>query len=199
MSEVKERISVSKFVEGYKNLTNDQLKDKYIKAHIKTTYAPILQKKLVLEMMNEKAVVETPVKHIDMVVSKLNFVMTILVIYTDIEPDKKTNDDGTITPLTWEAYDLLKSSGLYGIILDLIGEDLNELMFVHNQIVDSWNTANISTESYVNNLIDTVSRRFGISIELLMDKLTEILDDEKKMSKAMDALDKAIRKIKKIS
>lgn len=196
MSEVKERISVSMFVEDYNSLINDQSRDKYIKSHIKITYAPILQKKLILEMMNEKSVVETPVKHIDMTVSKLNFVMAILVLYTDLEPDKQENEDGTTTPLTWETYDLLKSSGLYGKILDAIGEDLNELVLVNEQIIDSWQVANVSTEAYVNNLVETVSRRFGISIELLLDKVTEIIEDEKKMNKVISAFEKVIKKIK---
>lgn len=196
MSEVKERISVSKFVEDYKSLSNEQLRDKYIKSHIKTTYAPILQKKLILEMMNEKAVIETPVKHIDMTVSKLNFIMAILVLYTDIEPDKQINEDGTTTPLTWDTYDLLKSSGLYGKILDAIGEDLNELVLVNEQIIDSWQVANVSTEAYINNLVETASRRFGISIELLLGEVTKIIEDEKKMNKLISAFEKAIKKIK---
>ena len=196
MSEVKERISVSKFVEDYNNFSNDQLRDKYIKSHIKTIYAPILQKKLILEMMNEKSVVETPVKHIDMTVSKLNFVMAILVLYTDLEPNKQENEDGTTTPLTWDTYDLLKSSGLYGKILDAIGEDLNELVLINEQIIDSWQVANVSTEAYINNLVETASRRFGISIELLLDKVTEIIEDEKKMNKVISAFEKVIKKIK---
>ena len=129
-------------------------------------------------------------------VSKLNFVMAILVLYPDLEPDKQKNEDGTTTPLTWETYDLLKSSGLYGKILDAIGEDLNELVLVNEQIIDSWQVANVSTEAYVNNLVETVSRRFGISIELLLDKVTEIIEDEKKMNKVISAFEKVIKKIK---
>ena len=196
MIEVKERISISKFVEGYNKLANEQLKDKYVKEHIKTTYVPILQKKLILEMMNTKAVVETPIKHIDMMVSKLNVVMAILVLYTDLEPDKQTNEDGTTTPLTWEAYDALKSSGLYGKVLGAIGEDLNELMSVQDQILNSWHMANTSTEAYVNNIIDTVSRRFGISMELVLDKLTDILEDDAKTKKVTTMLEKLAKKIK---
>ena len=196
MIEVKERISITKFVEGYNKLTNEQLKDKYVKEHIKTTYVPILQKKLILEMMNAKAVVETPIKHIDMMVSKLNVVMAILVLYTDLEPDKQTNEDGTTTPLTWEAYDALKSSGLYGKVLDAIGEDLNELMSVQDNILNSWHMANTSTEAYVNNIIDTASRRFSISIDLLLDKLIDILEDDTKTKKLTTTLEKLMKKIK---
>ena len=196
MIEIKERISISKFAEGYKKLTSEQLKDRYIKEHIKTTYAPILQKKLILEMMNSKAVVESPVKYIDMTVSKLNVVMAILVLYTDIEPDKKENEDGTTASLTWEAYDILKSTGLYEKLLNAIGEDLHELVSVHDQILSSWSMANTSTEAYVNNLINTASRRFGIAGELLLGKIIEALDDEVKMNKITSILEKMAKKIK---
>lgn len=196
MNEVKERISISKFVEGYKKLTNESMKDRYIKEHIKTTYAPLLSKKLVLEMMNSKAVVNEPTPHINMVVSKLNVVMAILMLYTDLEPDKQTNEDGTTSPLTWETYDVLKSSGLYGKLLDAIGEDLNELMSVQDQVLNSWHMANTSTQAYVDNLIETTARRFGLAGELVLGKLTEILDDETKMKKIMTALEMAVRKIK---
>ena len=196
MSELKERIPMSKFVEGYKKLTSESMKDRYVKEHVKTTYAPILQKKLILDMMTEKAVVENPTKYIDMMVSQMNMVMAVLVLYTDIEPDKKEIEDGTTTPLTWEAYDALKSTGLYVKIMNVIGEDLKELTYVQEQILETWHMKNTSTEAYVNNLIETASRRFGIAAELLLDKTTEILEDEKKMNKVMTALDKVVKKIK---
>ena len=34
MNEVKERIPVSKFVEGYKKLTSDPMRDRYVKEHM---------------------------------------------------------------------------------------------------------------------------------------------------------------------
>lgn len=196
MGENKERIPMSKFVAGYKKLANEQLKDKYVKEHIKTTYAPVLRKKLILEMMNEKSVVETTTKYIDMTVSKLNLVMAILVLYTDIEPDKKENDDGTTTPLTWDAYDALKSTGLYRKILDAIGEDLEELMFIQDQILNTWHMKNTSTQAYVDNLVETFSRKFGVVAGVGMEKLTELLEDEVKMKKVMDIVEKTVKKIK---
>jgi hypothetical protein len=196
MSENKERISMSKFVEGYKKLTNEQLKDRYIKERVKTTYAPILQKKLILEMMHNKSVVETPVKRIDMTVSHLNVIMAILVLYTDIEPDKKENDDGTTTPLTWDAYDALKSTGIYEKLLNAIGSDLEELMLIQGQIMDTWVMENTSTQAYVNNVVENASSRFGVAIEIILNKLDEILEDEVKMKKFMSALEKTIKKIK---
>ena len=144
--------------------------------------------------MNSKSVVETPVKHIDMTVSKLNFVMAILVLYTDIEPDKQTNEDGTTTPLTWDAYDALKFSGLYGKILNAIGEDLNELMAVQDQILESWHMANTSTEAYISNLMEVASRKFGVYIGVGLEKIAEALDDETKMQRVTKLLEKAFKK-----
>ena len=196
MSENKEKISMSKFIEGYKRLNSDPSREKYIKEHIKTNYAPILSKKLILNMMNEKSVANEPMPYIDMTVSHLNVVMAILVLYTDIEPDKKENEDGTTTPLTWEAYDALKSTGIYEKLLNIIGSDLEELMLVQRQIMDTWVMKNTSTQAYVNNLIDIFSRKFGVYAEVGMEKLTELLEDEVKMKKIIDTIGKGVKKIK---
>ena len=196
MSEVKERISVSTFVDRYNKLTNDQLKNKYVKEHIKTTYAPLLSKLTILNLMHDKSVVNGDVKYVDMVTSKLNLNMAILVLYTDIEPDKKENEDGTTTTLTWEAYDVLKSNGLLDIIIEDIGEDIGELLSVQKDILDTWYLKNKSTEAYVESLIETASKKFGAYAGFGMDKLADVLSDEKKMNKIMIALDKVSKKIK---
>ncbi len=193
MSEVKERINVSTFVKRYKQLTNDQLKDKYVKEHIVTTYSPILNKINILKLMNEKSVVDDSTgKYIDMTVSKLNLVMAILVLYTDIEPDK--TEDGKV--LTWEAYDTLKSTGLYGKILNAIGEDLEELMNVQSNVMETWYNKNCSTQAYISNLAEKVSHKFALVAGVGMEKLAEVLDDEVKLKKVANAFDKAINKIK---
>ena len=193
MNEVKERITVSQFAERYGKLTNEQLKDKYVKEHIKTTYSPILNKINVLKLMNEKSVVDDSTgKYIDMTVSKLNLVMAILVLYTDIEPDK--SEDGKV--LTWEAYDILKSTGLYGKILSAIGEDLDELMSVQSNVMDTWYNKNCSTQAYISNMMENVSHKFALVAGVVMEKLADVLDDEVKLKRAMDALDKVVKKIK---
>lgn len=196
MVEVKEKISISKFIESYNKFTNDQLKRAYVREHIKTTYAPILSKKLILETMLQKSVVETPVKHIDMTVSKLNFVMAILILYTNIEPDKRENEDGTTTPLTWEAYDTLKSSGLYGEIMGAIGEDLTELVSVQEQVLESWQIANTSIEAYLNSLVEAATIRLSVAGEIFLNRVVELLNDEIQMKKVESTLGALIKKIK---
>jgi len=193
MSEVRERITVSTFVERYSKLNNDQLKDKYVKEHVKTTYAPILKKKAILEAMNDKSVVEGSTgKYIDLITSKLNLTMAVLILYTDIEPDK--NEDGQ--PLVCESYDSLQSTGLIGKILNTIGSDVDELMNIQSQVMDTWYAQHTSTEAYVANLVEAASHKLGVYAGAGMDKIADVLSDEKKVNKIVTALDKLIKKIK---
>lgn len=196
MSEKMKKISVSEFVKGYEKLTNDSLKINYIKNHITTTYAPLLSKMTILNLMNEKSVVDDGIKYVDMVTSKLNLNMAILILYTDIEPDKKENEDGTITSLTWDAYDALKSSGLLDNIIEYIGEDVVELLSVEKNILDTWYSKNTSSQAYISDLVEIASRKFSVIAGAGMDKLADVLNDEKKMNKVMTVLEKVIKKIK---
>lgn len=193
MGEVLERITVSTFVERYGKLNNDQLKDKYVKEHVKITYAPILKKKAILEAMNNKSVIDSPTgKYIDLITSKLNFTMAVLMLYTDIEPDK--NEEGQ--PLVCESYDSLQSTGLIGKILNTIGSDVEELMNIQSQIMDTWYAQHTSTEAYVANLVEAASHKLGVYAGVGMDKLADVLSDEKKVNKIIAALDKVLKKIK---
>ena len=193
MSEIKERITVSTFVERYSKLNNDQLKDKYVKEHVKITYAPILKKKIILEAMNDKSIIEGSTgKYIDMITSKLNFTMAVLMLYTDIEPDKNEDDQ----PLVCESYDSLKSTGLIGKILNTIGSDIEELMNIQSQVMDTWYAQHTSTEAYIANLVEKASHKLGVYAGVGMDKVADVLSDEKKVNKIAAALDKLIKKIK---
>ena len=193
MSEIKERITVSTFVERYSKLNNDQLKDKYVKEHVKITYAPILKKKIILEAMNDKSIIEGSTgKYIDMITSKLNFTMAVLMLYTDIEPDK--NEEGQL--LVCESYDSLQSTGLIGKILNTIGSDIEELMNIQSQVMDTWYAQHTSTEAYIANLVEKASHKLGVYAGVGMDKVADVLSDEKKVNKIAAALDKLIKKIK---
>lgn len=187
------KILVSEFVKNYKTRTSDKLKSEYITSVMKRNYCPILEKRMILDLMLEKSVTDNDVPTIDMFVNKLNFYAAIISLYTYIVPDKDENG----VAKSYEMYDLLVENDLMNPIFEHIGErELGELTSINGLLLDNWCAKNTSTEAYVNNLIKTASRRFGISIELLLDKLTEILDDEKKMKKVMTALDKVVKKIK---
>ena len=192
MSENKERITVSAFVDGYNKLTSEELKKKYVNKHVTNTYVPILNKMNVLSLMNEKSVVNEDIKYINLTVSKLNLIMAVLVLYTDVEPDK----DQEGKPMTWDAYDKLKATGILEEILACIGNDVEELLSVQKDVMDTWHMKNNSPEAYVANLVGVASHRFGITTAVVMEKLAEVIEDDKKIEKVMTAFDKMLKKIK---
>ena len=187
------KILVTDFVKNYNSRTSDKLKSDYITSIMKRNYCPILEKKMILNLMLEKSITEDDMPTIDMFVNKLNFYAAIISLYTYIIPDKDEN--GIVK--SYEMYDLLVENDLINQILGRIGErELGELTSINGLLLDNWCAKNTSTEAYVNNIIDTASRRFGISLELMLDKLTDILEDDAKTKKVTTILEKLAKKIK---
>lgn len=86
--------------------------------------------------------------------------------------------------------------GIFDKIIENIGEDIGELLSVQKDVLDTWYMKNKSTEAYVENLIEVASQKLGAYAGFGMDKLADVLSDEKKMNKVMIALDKILKKIK---
>lgn len=192
MSETK-KILVTDFVKKYNEVKSADLKTKQVQGIMKRTYCPILEKKKILDLMLEKSVVEDDIKHIDMLVNKLNFYSAIISIYTNITPEKDEN--GIVK--SYEMYDLLIENNIMNTILEIIGErELGELTSVNGLLLDTWHMKNTSSEAYVNNLVETASQKLGTYAGFGMDKLADVLSDEKKMNKIMTALEKMLKKIK---
>jgi hypothetical protein len=139
--------------------------------------------------MNDKSVKEDEIKYIDLNVSKLNLTMTILALYTDIEPDK--SEDGKV--LSWEGYDKLQSVGLINQIVSYIGTDIDELLSVQKNVLDTWYSKNTSTEAYLSHLFKTASERFGVIANIGLGKLASIMEDEKKIDKLLKGLEKLLK------
>lgn len=192
MSETK-KILVTDFVKKYNEVKSADLKTKQVQGIMKRTYCPILEKKKILDLMLEKSVVEDDIKHIDMLVNKLNFYSAIISIYTNIAPEKDEN--GIVK--SYEMYDLLIENNIMSTILEIIGErELGELTSVNGLLLDTWHMKNTSSEAYVNNLVETASQKLGTYAGFGMDKLADVLSDEKKMNKIMATLEKVAKKIK---
>lgn len=192
MSETK-KILVTDFVKKYNEMKSAELKTKQIRGIIKRTYCPILEKKMILDLMLEKSVVEDGIPYIDMFCNKINFYAAIISMYTYIVPDK----DKKGVPKSYEMYDLLVENDILNAILAMIGErELGELTSINGLLLDTWHMKNTSTQAYVSNLVETASRKFGVVASVGMEKLSEVLDDEVKLKRAMTALDKVVKKIK---
>jgi len=192
MSETK-KIIVTDFVKKYNEIKSADLKEKKVQGIIKRTYCPILEKKMILDLMLKKSVVEDDIPHIDMLTNKLNFFSAIISLYTYIVPEK--DEKGVVK--SYEMYDLLVENNIMNVILETIGErELSELTSVNGLLLDTWHMKNTSTEAYINNFIDVASQKLGVYAGFGMDKLADVLSDEKKMNKIMTALDKMLKKIK---
>jgi len=140
--------------------------------------------------MNEKSVKKADIDYIDLTISRINFIMGILVLYTDITPDK--DKDGK--SLTLNSYDLLRTSGAISYIYDAIGSDLEELMNVQATVLDTWHNANCSTEAFIAKQVNRFAGIFGGLANISIEKLVEVLEDETKMKKIVPLFEKALKK-----
>ena len=192
MSENK-KISVSEFFKEYKTLQNEEIKNRKVKGLIKRTYCPVVEKRMVLELMLEKSIVEGDIKYIDMCTNRINFIAVIVSLYTYLLPDKDENG----VPETCKMYDLLIEYDVLDKILEHIGEkEITELTSINATLFDNWYATNTSTKAYISNLADNMSQKFGVVASVGLEKLAKVLDDEAKMKKFFGALEKVLKKVK---
>lgn len=178
MNNIAKKTTVSKFVEDFKKVANENNKLAMVKKHVIRHYAPILHKRNVLDIMMDSCVKQGKSgRFVDMFCSKLNFVGAILILYTDLEVDKTTNAEGKEVANIWEAYDLLKESGVWSMILNEIGDDLNELLTVQEQILDTWHNENASVAAYISDLVEKVSMIFSAGLGKELSGLTEVFNE----------------------
>lgn len=169
---------VSKFVEDFKKVTNDNNKLAMVKKHVTRHYAPILHKRNVLDIVMEGCIRQGKSgKFVDLMASKLNFIGAILILYTDLAVDKTTNSEGKEVANIWEAYDLLKESGALDMILQEIGSDLEELISVQDHVLSTWQNENASVAAYISDLVEKVSMIFSTALGKELGSITEVFNE----------------------
>ena len=167
---------VSKFVDDFKKLSNDANKQAMVKKHVVTHYAPILHKINVLQIMMDGCVKNGKSgRYIDMMASKLNFIGAVLVLYTDFEVDKTTNNGKEVANI-WGAYDQLKESGALDMIVNEIVSDIEELLSVQDQILSTWHNENASVAAYVSDLVEKISMIFSTALGKELGSITDALN-----------------------
>ena len=168
---------VSKFVEEFKKVTNETTKQAMVKKHVTSHYAPLLSKTMILNLMNEKSIAEGKHgKYINLTVSKLNLIMAILALYTDLTPDKEVEGDKEIVK-SYESYDLLKEFGALDMILEEIGDDIKELLTVQSEVMDTWTAQNCSTAAFISDLVEKVSLVVSSALGKELDSITDIFNE----------------------
>lgn len=181
MSRDKKNISVKKFVDNYKKLTSDALKDNYIKSIIYRTYVPVLEKKLFLQVMFDNSLVgEEPNRYVDTFLNQINTTIAILQLYTDLDMRKNEGDKSS---KTFEIYDMLASNDLLNLIFNEIpSNELKSILAINEQISETFYNQNNSTESFLTKLVDRFSNTFGAITNGSIDALLEVLNDEEKIN-----------------
>ena len=79
-------MTVLEFVDKYSKLNSAKAKEEMVKSIVKRTYCPILEKRIVLENLlnNSVSTTEFGLKYVDMFVSKLNYTLSLIIIYTNL-------------------------------------------------------------------------------------------------------------------
>jgi len=170
-------MTVSEFIKSFNELSNPDLKTNVVKQHIKRTYSPIVEKIAVLQELLKKCVMvdRNGIPYLDMVTNKINFIYAIVVLYTDLEPDKSLDGKQDVLRI----YDLMQESGAIDILCDLIGsKEINELTFTNKELLDTWYNANSSTRSYLATLTDKAVRTFVELSELLGREKIDLAPDK---------------------
>ncbi len=189
-----DKITVKDFVDGYLNLGEKEQQFEYVKGHVIRKYAPVLEKRVVLQTLLNKsiAVSEFGVEYLDLFISRINMVWAILILYTDIDTAKKGKDETN----AFEDYDLLIENDLIEIISNIIGErELKELLSLNNLIIDAYEKQNTDLNAFVTKQVNRLGNIIGGLSEKALNRLADLVDDTDKMKVFADRFGKVLDRI----
>lgn len=177
-------MTVKELVNKYNKLSNDENKLNLVKSVVVRTYAPILEKKVILDIQMEKTIIEEDgIKYIDDFLVNINMMFAILSLYTNLEIKSL---DGKDVDNTFEVYDLLTESRIFDLILSIIGErEITELMNVKTNIESAFYNKQ-TVEAYIAKQITRFSEISGIMIDSGYRQLANVLEDEEKMKNILN-------------
>ena len=169
-----DKISVQDFIKQYNLAKSDSVKNGLVDKIIKRKYCPITDKKLILQLMLDKSIVEkNGLKHIDMFVHRINFYMALIVLYTKLTINK--DDQGN--PLSFEAYDLLRENGIFDVLCEKIGEqEISELTLVSQLLMDTYYNENNRMENSILNVINTFLKKIESISDYDLKKISEFIE-----------------------
>lgn len=173
-------MTVIEFCKKYAQLENEKEKLELLSSVIKRTYTPILEKRVILQKMLDQSIVEQEngVRYIDMLVSRINYTMALIILYTNLEIDSK---DGK--GRTEDMYDSLIKNNIVSDICEYIGtQEMAELNSVNKSIIDTFYNQYGSTEAFVGNAIANIGQKIGVASGWVIQQIDEIINDENKFS-----------------
>lgn len=151
-------MTVLEFVDKYSKLNSAKAKEEMVKSIVKRTYCPILEKRIVLENLlnNSASTTEFGLRYIDMFVSKLNYTLSLIIIYTDLELDLEEDSENKAAKVS-DIYDGLINSGLLEQICVLIGEkELKELTSINEMLINNFYEINTSPQAIISEVLTLI-------------------------------------------
>ena len=130
------------------------------------TYAPVMEKRIILETILDKSIVKSDLKtatYLDHFLLEINKVITLIILYTNI---KITKDDSEGRTLYDDYDDLRQCSSALGMIGGIIGEEeIKEVAVIQQSLIENFYQKYLSTEAYVN--------RFLTNLEIVLKSFEE--------------------------
>ena len=186
-------MKILEFVERYNNMSNQQLKDRFIKEKVKITpYVSIIKKDAYAQLIVNRTMFEqesyddngvtkyrkTDKIRINSVAQYVQFCRAVIELYTDLEIDE--DDKGFI-----KGYDALKSSGLLDILM--VGSDkadplipmseLSEFKTILTMKQSDTQFNETTTQAFISKQIGRISDLANATLTPLMDVVSKKLDE----------------------
>lgn len=184
-------VNIQKFVNDYIEVQDINLKQKMVEGIITRTYSPILEKKIILQNLFDKSIIEdNGIQYVDSFLLHINKTHGILALYTNLDI-KKTETSETNN---FDDYDDLISSGVFEMILGCIGtKEINEFNMVLNHIQDTFYNQQ-STESYIAKQITRFGNLIGFGLGSGLEQLNILLQDENKVNTVISKIKSLMNK-----
>lgn len=185
--------AIKNFVNEYKNIATDRLKEDYLKnnLHIKT-YLPFLTKVTLADKLTKVTTLDKDTGNVN-VKSDVNYLLFCRMIveqYTDLQIE---------TEGFYEEYDLLNESGLLDKIMQMIPEkEISEFKMLCDFKQKDILTNQYEMHSYISNQVTRFGELFGVTLKPVMGKIYEQLENmsEEDIEKTINKFDKILKRVK---
>lgn len=164
-------MTIEKLVDGYSQLTNEELKEKYLTSNIKIKpYVSFATKVEIAKRICETTMYDD--RH-DVVfnspITYLLYTLNVIDLWTDLDIDFTGANMDILTQ-----YDRLRSNGLIEKIETLIPEsELSEFIDIFEMTVDDIRKNDASLQDYIEKLIVRLGKNIGDFIAPILDQLEQ--------------------------
>jgi len=172
-------MTVLEFIEKYNRLSSTSAKNKMIESIMKRTYCPVLEKRVILQKMLEKSIAtdssNETIQYIDMFVFKLNYIMSIIILYTSLAIDTKIVAGEKIAK-TEEIYDGLVESKIIKEIYEQIGEDeLKELNNINEMLISNFDYTHCTGYAYLTKTLNNATQLISTTIQPIIGYVDQLM------------------------